>query len=141
MFKPMKRYALIYVTTLLAFGAIDALWLGTVAAPLYKRTLGPLMLEQFRVAPAVVFYLLQIAGMMVFVVPRTAGADALWRVALFGALYGLFTYATFDLTNYAVLRPWTFFLAWTDIAWGCVLSAAAATIGVWGGEALARALG
>ncbi len=127
----MKRYAITYVATLVAFGAIDAVWLGTVAGPLYKRTLGPVLLDQFRLAPAIVFYLLQIVGMMVFVVPRVPGAGDLGRVALFGALYGFFTYTTFDLTNYAVLRPWTLYLAVTDIAWGCVVSAAASVIGVW----------
>jgi uncharacterized membrane protein len=136
----MKRYILIYVATLLAFGAIDATWLGLVAGPLYKRTLGPVMLDQFRVAPAIIFYLLQIAGMMVFVVPRVPETGGLARVALFGALYGLFTYTTFDLTNYAVLRPWTLFLTVTDIAWGCVLSAAAATIGTAAGTAMLRLL-
>ncbi len=127
----MKRYAITYVATLVAFGAIDAVWLGTVAGPLYKRTLGPVLLDQFRLAPAIVFYLLQIVGMMVFVVPRVPAAGDLGRVALFGALYGFFTYTTFDLTNYAVLRPWTLYLAVTDIAWGCVVSAAASVIGVW----------
>jgi len=127
----MKRYAITYVATLVAFGAIDAVWLSTVAGPLYKRTLGPVLLDQFRLAPAIVFYLLQIVGMMVFVVPRVPGAGDLGRVALFGALYGFFTYTTFDLTNYAVLRPWTLYLAVTDIAWGCVVSAAASVIGVW----------
>ena len=132
----MKRYACIYIATLLAFGAIDSVWLGLVAAPLYKRTLGPVMLEQARIAPAIAFYLLQIVGMMVFVVPR----GGLVQVALFGGLYGLFTYATFDLTNLAVLRPWTPFLALTDIAWGAVLSAAASVLGVWGGQSVARLL-
>jgi uncharacterized membrane protein len=127
----MKRYAITYVATLVAFGAIDAVWLSTVAGPLYKRTLGPVLLDQFRLAPAIVFYLLQIVGMIVFVVPRVPGAGDLGRVALFGALYGFFTYTTFDLTNYAVLRPWTLYLAVTDIAWGCVVSAAASVIGVW----------
>jgi uncharacterized membrane protein len=89
------------------------------------------LLDQFRLAPAIVFYLLQIVGMMVFVVPRVPAAGDLGRVALFGALYGFFTYTTFDLTNYAVLRPWTLYLAVTDIAWGCVVSAAASVIGVW----------
>jgi uncharacterized membrane protein len=135
----MKRYALIYVMTLLAFCAIDATWLGTVAAPLYKRALGPVMLDQVRLAPAIAFYLLQIAGMMVFVVPRAADDTGLARVALFGALYGIFTYTTFDLTNYALLRPWTLLLTLSDIAWGCVLSAAAATIGYAAGSALLRA--
>lgn len=137
----MKRYAVTYVATLLAFGAIDAVWLGLVAAPIYKRSLGPLMLDQFRMAPAIAFYLIQILGMMVFVVPRVAGSEGLLRVAMFGALYGFFTYATFDLTNYALLRPWTLFLAATDIGWGCVLSAAASVIGVAGANAALRALG
>jgi uncharacterized membrane protein len=137
----MKRYVLIYIATLIAFGAIDGTWLSLVAAPIYKRALGAVMLEQPRLAPAIVFYLLQIAGMMVFVVPRAGSTDGLGRVALFGALYGLFTYTTFDLTNYALLRPWTLFLTVTDIAWGGVLSCAAATLGVLGGTAALRALG
>jgi uncharacterized membrane protein len=136
----MKRYGLTYISTLVAFGAIDSVWLGLFAAPLYKKTLGPVMLEQFRAGPAIVFYLLQIAGMMVFVVPRTPG-ESLARIALFGGLYGLFTYATFDLTNYAVLKPWTFFLAWTDIAWGCVLSASASVIGVAASNYLSKVIG
>ncbi len=134
----MKRYACIYVATLLAFGLIDSVWLGLVAAPLYKQVLGPVMLDQARIGVAIVFYLLQIAGMMVFVVPRADRPQGLARVALFGALYGFFTYSTFDLTCYAVLRPWTLYLAWTDIAWGSVLSALAAVLGVGGGTAMAR---
>ena len=126
---------------MLSFAAIDSVWLGLFAAPLYKQTLGPLMLDQFRVGPAVVFYLLQILGMMVFVVPRVPGTESLGRVALFGALYGFFTYMTFDLTNYAVLRPWTFYLAATDITWGAVLSAAASVLGVAGGNAATKLLG
>jgi uncharacterized membrane protein len=137
----MLYYAVTFVAVLIAFAAIDSVWIGTVAAPLYKSTLGPAMLEKFRPAPAIVFYLLQIVGMMVFVVPPHAGAQSLGRTALFGALYGLFTYSTFDLTNYAILRNWTLMLTLTDIAWGCVLSAGAATAGVAGGGWVLRALG
>jgi uncharacterized membrane protein len=123
-------YAVTFVAVLLAFAAIDSVWIGTVAAPLYKSALGPIMLEKFRPAPAIVFYLLQIAGMMVFVVPSSLGGQSLVRTAWLGALYGLFTYSTFDLTNFAILRNWTLFLTVTDIAWGCVLSAGASTAGV-----------
>jgi uncharacterized membrane protein len=130
MTKMITYYAVTFVAVLIAFAAIDSVWIGLVAAPLYKSTLGDAMLEKFRVVPAVVFYILQITGMMVFVVPGAAGGQGLGRTALLGALYGLFTYSTFDLTNYAILRNWTLVLAVSDIAWGCVLSAGATTAGV-----------
>ncbi len=123
-------YSVTFVAVLVAFAAIDSGWIGLVAAPLYKTTLGDAMLEKFRVAPAIIFYILQIIGLMVFVVPAHVGAQGLARTAVLGALYGLFTYAAFDLTNYAILRNWTLFLTVTDIAWGCVLSAGAVTVGV-----------
>lgn len=126
----MTYYAVTFVAVLIAFAVIDSVWIGFVAAPLYKSALGPIMLEKFRPAPAIIFYLLQITGMMVFVVPAAAGGQGLGKTALLGALYGLFTYSTFDLTNFAILRNWTLFLTVTDIAWGCVLSAGASTTGV-----------
>jgi uncharacterized membrane protein len=57
---------------------------------------------------------------------------------VFGALFGLFTYGTFDLTNYAILKPWTLYLTWTDLAWGTFLTGAASAVGVWGAEAILR---
>jgi uncharacterized membrane protein len=130
----MKRYALTFLLTMLAFAAIDSLWIGFVAGPMYRATIGDILLQHFRAGPAVLFYLLQISGMMVFVVPRIAGRQTVTQNALFGALYGLFTYGCFDLTCLATIRGWTPFLAATDIAWGCVLSGAAGAIGIGAAE-------
>ncbi len=134
----MLRYIVTYVTTLLAFAAVDSIWLTLVAGKLYRQTLGDTLLDSFRVSPAILFYLLMIVGIMVFVVPRPGSAQPLYMTFVFGALFGLFTYATFDLTNYAILKPWTFYLTWTDIAWGTFLTGTASTIGVWGAEAILR---
>jgi uncharacterized membrane protein len=136
----MLRYAVTYVTTLVAFALIDAVWLTLVAGPLYKQTLGPILLDSFRAVPAIVFYLLQIAGIMVFVVPRVAGGQTALLNFVFGALFGLFTYACFDLTNFAVLRSWTLYLTVTDIAWGCVLTGAASAIGIFAADLILRKL-
>jgi uncharacterized membrane protein len=73
---------------------------------------------------------------MVFVIPRTGSPQSLAQTALFGALFGFFTYATFDLTSYAVLRPWTWYLTWTDLAWGTVLTAAASSLGQFAASAI-----
>jgi len=122
----MKHHLVTYVVLFLAFACIDAGWLTFVAGPQYKATVGPLLLEQIRPGPALAFYALQILGMMVFVMPRAA--QGLGQVALFGALYGFFTYCTFDLTNFTTLKYWTLGLTVADIAWGTVLSALASTI-------------
>jgi uncharacterized membrane protein len=122
------RYGLTYVLTLIIFGAIDAVWLGLIAASMYRQTLGDILLDKFRVLPAIVFYLLNILGLMVFAVPRDGGK---WQQALlFGALYGVFTYATYDLTNYATLKIWTLRLTLTDIVWGAFVSGVATALGV-----------
>ncbi len=134
----MLRYIVTYVTTLLAFGIIDIGWITLFVAPAYKQTLGDILLDKFRGQPAILFYLLQIAGIMVFVVPSTPGAQTIWQNFMFGALFGLFTYACFDLTNYALLRPWTFYLTATDMAWGCFVTGAASAIGIAGAQTLLR---
>jgi len=132
----MLRYAVTYVTTLVIFGAIDAVWLGVIAASMYRQTLGDILLEKFRAGPAIAFYLLNIAGLMVFAVPATPGR---WQQALlFGALFGVFTYATYDLTNYATLRVWTLRLTLTDIVWGAFVSGISTALGVVSAEWILR---
>jgi uncharacterized membrane protein len=124
------RYGITYVATLVIFTAIDAVWLGLISASMYRQTLGDILLDKFRVGPALVFYLLNIAGLMVFAVPSTPGHKAWQHALLFGALYGVFTYATYDLTNYATLKAWTLRLTLTDIVWGAFVSALATALGV-----------
>jgi uncharacterized membrane protein len=124
------RYGITYFATLVIFAAIDAVWLGLVSASMYRQTLGDILLDKFRIGPAVVFYLLNIAGLMVFAVPAQPTPRSWQHAVVFGALYGVFTYATYDLTNYATLRAWTLRLTLTDIAWGAFVSATATALGV-----------
>lgn len=137
----MLRYGVTYIITLLIFGAIDAVWLGVVAGSLYRTTLGDILLDKFRAGPAIVFYLLNIVGLMVFVVPSTPVPGSWKSALLFGALFGVFTYATYDLTNYATLKAWTLRLTLTDIAWGAVVTSVSSALGLLAAGAILRALG
>ena len=135
---PMLKILATYVPTLLIMLVIDAAWLGLVALPMFRAALGADLLT-FRAAPGVLFYLLYAAGIMVFVLPA-AGGD--WRMTLlYGALFGLFAYGTYELTNYATLKPWTATLAMADMAWGMVVTAATSTLGMLAGEAILKRLG
>ncbi|EZI29105.1 DUF2177 family protein [Pseudomonas extremaustralis] len=121
-----KKSVFAYLGTLLAFLVLDGLWLGVLMGPTYKSLLGPLMLDQPRLLPAVLFYLLYVVGCVVFVVLPSVGWQ---RAARLGALLGLVAYGTYDLSNWATLQGWSAGLAVMDMAWGAVLTAACCTFG------------
>ena len=54
-----------------------------------------------------------------------------------GALFGLFAYGTYDLTNQATLRNWTTTLTIADMAWGTLVSGIAAVAATWVGTKVA----
>ncbi len=121
-----KKKLFAYLATLLAFLILDGLWLGVLMGPTYKSLLGPLMLDQPRLLPAVVFYLLYVFGCVVFVVLPSLSWQ---RAARLGALLGLVAYGTYDLSNWATLTGWSAQLAVMDMAWGAFLTAACCTVG------------
>ena len=100
----MKTYFAAYLFTLVAFLVIDFIWLSTMASRLYRPAIGDLLAENFRLAPAVVFYLIYAAG-LTFLAVRPAFLTGEWTTALlYGAVVGFMAYATYDLTNQATLK-------------------------------------
>ncbi len=127
MVKPMKTFALSYLSVAVIMLGLDAIWLSLTATPLYRAQLGSLMLPKPVITPAVLFYVLYVLGLVVLVVLPALTARS-WGFALTrGALLGCVAYATYDLTNQATLRGWSTTLTLADLAWGTALSAAAAT--------------
>ncbi|RTM10316.1 MAG: DUF2177 family protein [Hyphomicrobiales bacterium] len=125
----MMRYAVAYATTLIAFLAIDAVWLTTMSQRLYRRYLGDILVDTFNPVPAVAFYLIYIAGLVIFATAPAFSSGRWTTAALYGALYGFFAYATYDLTNQATIRGWPTIITVADICWGSLLSATAAILG------------
>ena len=116
-----------YGVCVLVMGGLDFIWLSSMSGPLDHREVGAVMAENPNMTAAVVFYLLYIAGILVFAV-RPALANGDWRTAaLFGALFGFFAYATYDLTNLATLKVWSLKVSLIDMAWGAFLTATTAS--------------
>jgi len=112
-----------YALAAVVFCVLDLLWLGTVAQGLYERHLGDLLAPSPNLAAAVVFYAIFMAGLVYFVI-RPAVEVQSWRRALgAGAFFGFVTYATWDLTNLAVLRDFPASIVPIDLAWGTFLAA------------------
>lgn len=131
------KLAIAYAVTALVFGILDAVWLRTAAPLVYRPAIGSLMSDKFRIAPAVIFYALYVAGLTYFaVVPGllSNGAVATTSFAgvplavLHGMLIGLLAYGTYDLTNQATLKVWPVHLTLIDMAWGMVASGFAAGV-------------
>jgi uncharacterized membrane protein len=118
-----------YILTALVFFAIDLAWLGLVARNMYNRYIGHLMSSQVNWVAAVVFYLAFVVGILVFAVYPSVDKDSLLRAILLGALFGFFTYSTYDLTNLATLKDWPLSITIIDIAWGMVLTCAVSAVG------------
>ena len=115
---------------------LDFLFLGLVAKGFFTSQVGD-MLGAVRLPPAILFYLLYAAGIVIF---ANGAQDATWRSALlYGALFGLFCYATFELTALALLKHWTWPVVIVDVAWGAFVTAVAAALGLLIVDAVATA--
>ena len=132
------QLAIAYGATLCVFLSIDALWLAVLMKSVYVGALGPLLADTPRRAPATLFYLLYVAGLLVFAILPGLRARRGRTAAALGALLGLLAYGTYDLSNYATLRDWPLTLTVIDMAWGSVLSAVSATAGYWTASRLGR---
>lgn len=117
-----------YLVAAATFLVLDLLWLGVVAARLYEDLLGDLLAEQPNALAATAFYALFLVGLLHFVVDPALARGSVTRAARDGALFGLVTYATWDLTSLAVLADFPAALVPVDLAWGAFLSAAVATV-------------
>lgn len=125
----MMRYLKLYLVSLAAFLAIDMLWLGLVARSFYQQQLGFIMAPSVNWFAAAIFYLLFIVGILFFVVVPGLERNSLKATLLRAALFGLITYATYDLTNLATLKDWPVLLTLVDLIWGTVLSILVSSVG------------
>ncbi|MEL6318877.1 MAG: DUF2177 family protein [Pseudomonadota bacterium] len=130
-------YVKAYIAALAVFLPVDAVWLSFVANEFYFSQLGDLVADEVRYDIAGAFYLMYVVGVVIFALGPAIERRSAGHAALFGALFGFFCYATYDLTNMATLKDWPFLMSYVDMVWGPVLTATTA----WGGYQVLRALG
>jgi len=127
----------LFLIALPAFFVIDMIWLILVARNFYSKQIGFLMKPVPDWSAAIIFYLLFIAGLVLFVIGPAVEKHSWTHALLFGAFFGLVTYATYDLTNLATLKDWPALIAIVDLIWGMVLAGSVSVItyliaeGIW----------
>jgi uncharacterized membrane protein len=121
-------FAKLFLIALPVFFAIDMVWLAVVAKNFYQKQVGFLMKPDINWLAAIIFYLLFITGLIVFVITPAMVKQSWVHALLYGALFGLITYATYDLTNLATVKDWPLLVTVVDLAWGSVLAATVSVI-------------
>jgi uncharacterized membrane protein len=117
------NYIYMYFSSAALFAVIDLVWITYVVTPMYRANLGAILAEKFAAAPAIAFYLLYILGMMYFAVVPGMQAGSWKLAAMHGAMFGFMTYATYCLTNMAIMKVWPLSITIADIAWGAFITA------------------
>ena len=132
----MLKYVGIYLSFLITMIAIDLVWLLGFAKNLYRNEMGDLMASEPKLIAGLAFYLLYALGVCIFVIIPALSKQSLLYALQYGALFGLFCYMTYDLTNLAVIRDFPTRLAFVDIAWGSFVTALTAGFAYWVGNRL-----
>jgi uncharacterized membrane protein len=118
----------LYLVALVAFFVIDITWIGVVAKNFYREQIGYLLAPQVNWTAAIVFYLLFIAALVFFVIAPAVQKGSLAQAILWGAFFGLVTYATYDLTNLATTKDWPVLVTLVDMMWGTFLAASISAV-------------
>jgi len=129
------QFVYLYILTVPAFFIIDMLWLGVFAKGFYQSKLLHL-LGPVNWTAAIIFYLIYIVGILIFAVAPALDSQSLIKALVLGALFGFFTYATYDFTNLATLKDWPIIVVFVDVIWGAVLSGSVAVISYYIGKTL-----
>ena len=116
------KYIYLYLITFVIFLVIDFIWLNFIAKNLYSTKIGHLLAEKPNLLPALIFYLIFVVGVIVFAIIPGYETKSILKTVLLGALFGLLTYSTYDLTNLATLKNWPVSVTVIDIIWGTSVS-------------------
>ncbi len=118
-----------YIGALVAFCIMDGLWLGLVATDLYSSALGDLLREKPNWSAAIIFYLGYIVGVVYFVIRPSLNSGGARTAFRDGALLGLLTYATYDMTNLATIVGWPTGISVVDMIWGIIITGTSSLVG------------
>jgi len=121
------QFFYLYLLTVPVFFAIDMVWLGVLARDFYREQIG-FLLGPVNWTAAIFFYLIYIVGILLFAVIPALETGSVGKALLYGALFGFFTYATYDFTNLATVKDWPLLVVVVDVVWGTVLAGSVATV-------------
>jgi uncharacterized membrane protein len=102
--------------------AIDMVWLTWLGRGFYMQEIGGLLLDTPNLPAALAFYVLYSVGVVVIIIAPALETQSVMRALIYGIIFGLVAYGTYDLTNLAVMKGFTTKIALIDMAWGGLIT-------------------
>jgi len=118
----MKKNVILFMIATIVFLLIDLLWLGVLSKDLYQEQLGHLISNEFKLVPAVIFYVAFVTGLLVLVLKPGLKEKSFKQTILYALIYGFATYGAYDLTNYATMQDFPLLIVVIDLIWGTSLT-------------------
>lgn len=111
------------IESLITFLALDATWITQVATPWMKKSVPHLMSATPNIYAAIAFYFLYLGVLLIlFIIPGLSHKVGYQTLAFQTFLFGFTAYATYDLTNLAVMKGYPLSMALADMLWGGILT-------------------
>jgi uncharacterized membrane protein len=123
------KYLAAFAATAFVFCGLDILWITNVAHDIFAARIAPLLAPQPNLVAAALFYIAYPIGLVVLAVIPASRHHFAWMAAVLGALTGLMAYGTYETTNMATLKHWSWTLVAIDTGWGTFVSAVSAAAG------------
>lgn len=117
----MLLFLKLSIIALTVFLVFDIIWLVFVAKNFYKNQIGFLMKEKINYLSAIIFYLIFIVSLVIFVIMPNIDEN-LVKLILKASLFGLVTYATYDLTNFSTLKGFKINVVLVDLSYGVIIA-------------------
>ncbi len=133
-------FLILFVSTALVFLALDSIMLTQFMVPFFIEQIGDIMVDELKPGAVVIFFIFYTAALLWLVSWPALRSGGYGKLMLNAAIFGAAAYGTYEFTNYATLKGWTWQMVVLDTAWGAVLTSVSAGSGVAITRALARKL-
>jgi len=121
-------YFKLFLSSFITFLILDFIWLGFVAKDFYARQLALYLTDNVIWSSALIFYILFNIGLLIFVIMPSIEKNSYLTLVLYAILYGLVTFATYDLTNLATVKEWPLIVSLIDMTWGMFVAFSSASV-------------
>ena len=121
-------YIKLFLTSFVTFLLLDALWLGLIARSFYSKQLSLYLTDNVIWLSALIFYVIFNIGLLIFVILPSIEKNSYSTLFIYSLLYGLVTFATYDLTNLATIKDWPLIVSIVDMLYGMFVALAASSV-------------
>lgn len=108
----------LFLASFITFLFLDAIWLGLIARGFYSKHLSLYLTDNVIWSSALIFYVIFNIGLLIFVILPSIDKNSYTTLVVYSLLYGLVTFATYDLTNHATIKDWPLIVSIVDMSYG-----------------------